>query len=101
VPWLRVLVLAFALVHATGVTERVLETVCGDDCEERDCRGACPPVCPTCHCLARAPASLAAPVAVLAAPPRRLLRVAPASVGDAPASPDPREILHVPIARAV
>lgn len=97
-PLLRILVLAFVLLHAGGLTS-ALEAACADDCAETDCDDGCPPLCPSCHC-ARGPVALAAaPPVPVAEPPRNLAAVIGLAQRE-PASPEPGEILHVPIARA-
>jgi hypothetical protein len=99
VPFLRVLVLAFALAHASGLSD-ALEVACGDACAEQDCDDGCPPMCPTCQC---APCPTAVTVAATAFPARRPDPV-PAPFLDidrVPSIPDPGEILRVPISRLV
>ena len=98
---LRVVVLAFALVHAVGLSD-AMEVACDEagDCAEEDCEDGCPPICPSCHC-ARCPVSVAPEAAALdlpGAPPRA---AAFPEIAAGVAGPDPREILHVPIARRV
>jgi len=96
VPVLRILVLAFVLAHAAGVTD-ALEAAC-DECGERDCDdGACPPLCPACHAT-HCPAGIVTAVAVAPANPARPTQGRFAEVARAAANPDPREILRVPIA---
>jgi len=94
-------VLALALGRAIGISDFV-DMACAEDCSEQDCGdGGCPPICPSCHCVTRLPIQATSPVAGIAPPPP------PASIavffapGDVPPSPDPREILHVPIAHIV
>jgi hypothetical protein len=99
VPLLRILVLVFAIANASGLTDAVMGSACGDECVEvgsdSDCDGTCPPVCPTCHCAVRSPVAMtAAPVCV--EPPRQALGVAFADGDRDPGCPDPSEILHVP-----
>ena len=100
-PLIRILVLAFALAHATGVLD-AFEAACAEDCDEGDrCADGCAPMCATCQCT-RCPT--VAPVEAVAMTPavRAPARAAAfADVERAVASPDPREILHVPIALRV
>lgn len=98
VPWLRVLVLAMALLHATGLTD-AMEVACDESCADgEDCGDeGCAPICPTCQC---APCPTGIPLADGAA-------VFPARVDPTMATfqvvervvpnPDPLEILRVPI----
>jgi hypothetical protein len=96
VPLLRILVLALALAQATGLTQ-VLEVACDDVCADEDGDEGCPPVCVSCKCapstvgIATAPATVSTPMEL--APPTVFARV-----GIGAPSPDPREILRVPIA---
>lgn len=102
--WLRLLVLLFALAHATGLSDAV-EVACGDDCEEQAaaggeeagaCDDGCPPICAACSC-ARCPVASAA-VAVIAepvAPPAA--RVSFVEADRMPPSRDVDEILRPPI----
>lgn len=99
--FVRILVLAIALVHAMGIAD-ALELPCAEECADGDdCGDDCAPTCPTCQCT-RAPAGVAA-VAESAAFPLRGPPVAAGfrDVDRVVSSPDPREILHVPIARLV
>jgi hypothetical protein len=94
-----VLVLVLALAHATGLVELVRRQACeaecrGDGCDEDCTPGSDSPSCP-CHCpgqqthVAPLIAAVAIAPATQAAPP--------VDRGDGlHASPDPREILHVP-----
>ena len=105
VPLLRALVLAVVLGHATGLAgalERLCAGDCADDCGERDrgCDdGTCPPVCASCQC-ARAPTMIATVPAAIVAPLPIAVRATHGADAAPPASPDPREILHVPIVAA-
>jgi hypothetical protein len=98
VPLVRVLVLVFALLHATGLSD-AMEAACAEDCADGDDCGdeGCAPICPTCHC-APCPAGVAtsAMAAVLPVPTAPTV-AAFHDVDDVVNSPDPREILHVPI----
>ena len=97
-PLLRILALAFALAHATGLTEAVMRTVCDEACEDADCKDGCPPLCPQCHCSARSLTAVRAE-AVAAPPPPTVARLdAPTRSDRLPPSADPGEILRVPIA---
>jgi hypothetical protein len=99
VPFLRVLVLAFAIANASGLMDVMLATECGVECAEADCDDGCPPICPTCHCVVRSPVAVTTTPAC--AEPPRVGREAPFADGDRdPVCPDPREILHVPRALA-
>ena len=67
----------------------------GEPCDDGDC----PPVCPGCACARLPVAVTTTPTPVAAAPPidQRVLTFAPESE---PSTPEPQEILRVPIARA-
>lgn len=99
-PFLRVLVLAFALAHATGVLD-ALAVPCVEECDDRGaCDEACTPMCATCQC-GRCPTAVTADPTAEPPPfgPPPIL-VALVDLDQALASPDPREILRVPIAPA-
>jgi len=98
VPLVRILVLAIALAHASGVADLVLEVACEEACEEGDCED-CPPACPTCHCPTRCPVGVASEAVHVVAPEPRVTRPVLADRDRVPATPDPNEILRVPIAR--
>lgn len=96
----RVAVLALALVHGVGLVEQVRQATCAEMCDDDDdggCPDGCGPSETSCRCHAPAAAQLVAPAAIAvscAAPP---VSVAMSGAGArAHASPDPREILHVP-----
>lgn len=96
VPLARVVVLVLALAHAVGVADLFLDDACEQVCSDDDCGTDCIPgsAC-RCHCPSAMPMVGHAPqtVAKLEHPP---IAVASTSVQNAPAIPDPREILHVP-----
>lgn len=98
-PWLRILVLAFALLHATGVSD-AMEVNCDESCEDGDDCGdeGCAPICPTCAC-APCPAGMALAPGTSLVPARMHPTLATFHVVErAVPSPDPHEILRVPIA---
>lgn len=98
-PWLRVLVLAFAFAHATGLSDAI-EVACDEACEEEGaCDDGCPPICASCSC-ARCPVATAVTSTVMAPVRPPLARVVFADVAGMPASPDRLGILRVPIAAA-
>lgn len=96
VPAVRAFVLVLALTHAVGLADLVLDDACAEACEDDGCAGDCLPGVPCrCHCPSAAPmlGGGAPATAKLGAP----AVVAPCPVADRMhASPDPREILHVP-----
>jgi hypothetical protein len=101
VPLLRVLVLALALGQAIGISDFV-DVACAEDCGEQDCDdGACPPICPSCHCATRLPVQVASSAASIDPPRPSASSAIFLAPDDAPPSPDPWEILHVPIAHIV
>ena len=93
----RALLLALALLQAVGIADLMRRAVCEEECKSDGCddKGPCDcSACP-CHCPGapsltetRAVAEVAAPIAASA--------VVFADVDELRASPDPREILHVP-----
>lgn len=100
----RALLLALALLQALGVTELVRRETCEAECKRDGCDGDCTPdrdapQCP-CHC----------PSGVTNAPPTLEVTIAPArqhseisfdAEDQLHATPDPREILHVPRQHAI
>ncbi|HEY0992462.1 MAG TPA: hypothetical protein VGD80_35660 [Kofleriaceae bacterium] len=95
----RVMLLALALLHATGLAEVMRRQACEVECRNDGCGSDCTPEndspsCP-CHCPGMQ-TQVAAPLATVA--------IAPATQAAPPfdsddgihESPDPREISHVP-----
>jgi hypothetical protein len=96
----RALLLVLALLQATGLADAMQREVCAAECRGDGCDGDCmpgndSPNCP-CHCPA---------MQGLTAPSIEVVTLEPPSMGTlitfgrterAHASPDPREILHVP-----
>jgi hypothetical protein len=91
-----VIVFAIALTHAVGLADLVMDDACGEVCDDDGCGKDClPGVACRCHCPSAMPllggqvqklAKLDAPrVIALCSVDQRMH-----------ASPDPREILHVP-----
>ena len=98
---LQVIVLYAVLAQATGLVWASTEDTCASDCRDDGDHRQCPPNCADCVCSVHAPATFAmAPVVVVKPlpPPRALTFPSPR---DAAASPDPRDILHVPRAQLV
>ncbi len=95
-PLARIVVFALALTHAVGLADLFIDDACEEACSGDDCSKDCVPGSPCrCHCPSAMPMVEQPPhaVAKLDQPP---VAVACASEQRAPASPDPREILHVP-----
>jgi hypothetical protein len=96
----RGLLLALALLQATGLAEVMRRAICEQECERDGCDDDCtpgddPPACP-CHCPS-APTALPPLMAVATiAPPTQSASVTFLAIDQLHASPDPREILHVP-----
>lgn len=68
---------------------------CEENCEDEASGKSCPPACSTCSCTMRsAQPMLASHATTLVIPSIARVEVAPPP--SQPASPDPREILHVP-----
>ena len=87
---------ALFVAFATGETPLLEVVACVDACGDDDETGHCAPGCDDCSCCARAP-SLPTPTV---AKPRPLMVDArlPEFLQLVPPSPEPHEILHVPIA---
>jgi hypothetical protein len=96
VPFARILVFALALTHAVGLADIVFGDACEESCDADGCGKDCLPgaTC-RCHCPSTMPVLSAHPQAVAKVDPPTLL-TAYAYDQQAHASPDPREILHVP-----
>ncbi|MEO8701751.1 MAG: hypothetical protein ABI867_17020 [Kofleriaceae bacterium] len=92
----RALLLILALLQATGIADLIRREACAAECSDDGCGDDCAPGsdCP-CHCPTSP--SIAAPTEVVV----KLGNPEPAAIvfernERAHASPDPREILHVP-----
>ena len=97
----RALLLVLALLHATGLAEEIRRQVCSAECRDEGCDGDCTPGdAPTCPCHCPVTPSIAPPATVaveLAAPTQtQTASITFDRTERAHASPDPREILHVP-----
>lgn len=94
----RALLLALALMQAVGITDYLRRAACEAECQRDGCDDQGPCDCSTCLCHAPSMPSLTSPaiVAVDVVPPSVTARVMFAEPEDLRASPDPREILHVP-----
>ena len=96
----RALILVLAFGQAIGVSDFV-DMACAEDCGDQDCDdGACPPICPSCHCVTRLAANAVGAIATLGRPLTWASSAAFFDTDDAPPSPDPTEILRVPIVLA-
>jgi len=98
VPFARVIVLALALTHAVGLAEEVRRDVCAAECEDDGCATDCGPLEADCECHCPAGAQLVGTavfelVSTIDPPP---MFTTFEGGQRAHASPDPREILHVP-----
>ena len=99
----RALLLALALMQAVGLTDYMRRVACEEECKRDGCDDTGPCECSTCpcHCPGAAPTMAAPNVAsVNAAPSTPLTAAVFVHKDDLRASPDPREILHVPRANA-
>jgi hypothetical protein len=100
VPLVRILVLALALTHMVGLADLVLADACGEACRDDGCASDCAPDVP-CHC--HCPSAM--PAITVAQAVEKIRTPEPAEPSfdeqDIHASPDPREILHVPKLRVV
>jgi hypothetical protein len=96
VTFTRIVVLALALTHAVGIAELVRRAACEAECADDGCDDCGPNEtgC-ACHCPAAPQVMNTGTVAVVAiARTTSAITVAPRDRTHA--SPDPREILHVP-----
>ena len=96
----RALLLVLALLQATGLAELMRREICEAECRDDGCDGDCMPGndSPNCPCHCPVMPSLTAPsvaVVTLEAPTQSTLITFDRSERGH-ASPDPREILHVP-----
>ena len=92
----RILVFAFALIHAVGLADLVMEDGCEEQCTTDDCGKDClPGAACRCHCPSAMPAlgAIAKAVSTVATPREASVLCDEQRMH---ASPDPREILHVP-----
>jgi len=96
VPLARVLVFVLAMTHVVGLADLVLDDACEEVCTDDGCGTDCiPGVACRCHCPSAMPllGTTTQAVAKLDTP----AMIAPCAVDQRMhASPDPREILHVP-----
>jgi hypothetical protein len=91
------LMLSLVLGQAAGLDRVLGEDACAQDCPD-DAQGRkCPPLCPNCACSVQpAPILPGSALAVVLLPTRSAIVFSEAY--RRPATPEPREILHVPIA---
>lgn len=94
--------LALALMQALGITDYMRRVACEEECQGDGCDDKGPCDCSTCACHCPGVPSVTAPAAVAidAAPPKVASPVVFIADDSLRASPDPREILHVPRAYA-
>ena len=95
----RALLIVLALVQASGLADAMRRDICAADCRDDGCGGGCTPdndssTCP-CHCPVT-PTIGPSTVQVVLAPTPDPVTVTFAPADRIHASPDPREILHVP-----
>ena len=92
----RIVVFAFALIHVVGLADLVMEDGCEEACDDDGCGTDClPGVACRCHCPSSVPLLGSIAAAQPAFDPHQVL-TPPAAAQRMHASPDPREILHVP-----
>ena len=95
VPFVRIFAFALALTHAVGLADVVLGDACEDICQDDGCGKDClPGTACRCHCPSAMPAVGMVQAVAKIETPRPMTPCAYAQ--RAHASPDPREILHVP-----
>lgn len=88
--------------QAVGITDYMRRVACEEECKRDGCNDKGPCDCSTCPCHCPGASSITAPnrVAVEAGPVKAVATVVFIEKNDLRASPDPREILHVPRAYA-
>lgn len=92
---MRIFVLAIVLTHMGGLADMVLADPCADLCRDDACATDCVPDVPChCHCPSAMPAIATVQVVEKIRQPG--LCEACTDEQQAHASPDPREIIHVP-----
>lgn len=100
----RALLLALALMQAIGLVDYMRRIECEQECKADGCDDTGPCDCSSCpcHCTGAAP-SMAAPSSVAVDAPHAAASAIAVfgRTDDLRASPDPREILHVPRTYAV
>jgi len=96
VSFARIVVFAIALTHAVGIADLVMDDACDEVCTDDGCGQDClPGLACRCHCPSAMPALGSHLQAVAKLDPPKV--IAPCAYDQqAHASPDPREILHVP-----
>ena len=92
---LMALTFALFLGQATGAWSFVGERACKDQCPTEQRGGACLPGCPDCGCCGVGRRVVVEPPVVLRAAAPAIAYVS-TGTEDAPASPDPEEIFHIP-----
>jgi hypothetical protein len=94
----RALLLALALLQAVGITDYMRRVACEEECKTDGCedKGPCDCTACTCHCPGAPSLTETRVVVVDAPPPRDAKAIVFADADQLRASPDPREILHVP-----
>lgn len=97
VPVLRILALVVALTNMVGLADIVLSDACEEMCKDDGCGKDCPPgMACHCHCPSAVPSG--GTVQLVGTIDLPELVEACSDEQQAHASPDPREILRVPIA---
>lgn len=92
----RILVLVLALLQAGGIMDVMRRVACEDECRGDGCEDGCTPGSDLCACHCPIGVSCAPPALAVAPVMRPATAVAFVVVDQLRASPDPREILHVP-----
>jgi hypothetical protein len=94
----RILVLVLALLQAGGIVDLMRRVACEDECRRDGCEDDCAPGndAPQCSCHCPSGVSCAPPAVAVAPVMRPATAVAFVAVDELRASPDSREILHVP-----
>lgn len=97
VPLLRILALVVALTNMVGLADIVLSDACEEMCKDDGCDKDCPPGM-ACHCHSASAVPSVGTVQLVGTIDTPELVEACSDEQQAHASPDPREILRVPIA---
>ncbi len=93
--------MVLALLQATGIAEVVRRATCEEECKSDGCGDECTPGSDACHCPAAPTATAPANIVETLAPPAVAVVIRFERSERVHASPDPREILHVPRPYAV
>lgn len=96
-PFARILVFVLAVIHGVGLADLAMADDCAESCSDDDCTRDClPGAACRCHGASATPLLASATAAGSPAAARVVVAMAGVRPERSHASPDPREILHVP-----